>query len=401
MSWFRERFCVLPETPEGLHKLKTDSPDIRLFFSDRCWIETRALDQLRQTVALPGMRFGVGLPDLHPGKGAPIGSAFYNESHIYPHLVGNDVGCGMAFARTGLTRRKLKLDRWFKRLAGLEESWDGDRAAWLAQYGLDATGSDSALGTIGGGNHFAELQGIADVVDPEAFAAQGLDADQLFILVHSGSRSFGEVLLREHVSKHGAGGLPAVSEEGAHYLSRHNLGMKWAQANRALIVQRLAEHLQTESQLILDSPHNSVTPMELGGGHGWLHRKGAASSDGVALVIPGSRGTLSYLVAPTGDQQANAFSVAHGAGRKWIRSDSRARLSDRYRADELTHTKLGGRVICEDRELLYEEAPEAYKNIEAVIEELVGQHLVRVIATLKPLLTYKTRREADAYREER
>jgi release factor H-coupled RctB family protein len=62
---------------------------------------------------------------------------------------------------------------------------------------------------------------------------------------------------------------------------------------------------------------------------------------------------------------------------------------------------LGGRVICEDRELLYEEAPEAYKNIEAVIEELVGQRLVRVIATLKPLLTYKTRREADAYREER
>ncbi len=58
-------------------------------------------------------------------------------------------------------------------------------------------------------------------------------------------------------------------------------------------------------------------------------------------------------------------------------------------------------MICEDRELLYEEAPEAYKNIEAVIEELVGRQLVRVIATLKPLLTYKTRREADAYREER
>ncbi len=397
----RTPFGVPPETDLGLHILKTDSPDIRHFFSDRCWIETRALDQLRHTAALPGMRCVVGLPDLHPGKGGPIGSAFFNESRVYPHLVGNDVGCGMALTQTSLTRRKLKLDRWYKKLAGLEEPWEGDRTARLARYGVEPRESDLALGTIGGGNHFAELQAIAKIADQDAFAALGLEEDRLFILVHSGSRSLGEVLMRQHVAEHGAEGLVAGSPQAESYLKRHDLGVRWAQANRALITQRFAEYLQTESHPVLDSPHNSVTPVELEGIAGWLHRKGAAPSDRGALVIPGSRGTLSYLVAPLGDQVANAYSVAHGAGRKWTRSDSRARLSDRYRAEDLTHTRLGGRVICEDRDLLYEEAPEAYKNIDAVISELVEREVIKVIATLKPVLTYKTRREADAYREQR
>ncbi len=207
--------------------------------------------------------------------------------------------------------------------------------------------------------------------------------------------------MREHTAVHGAEGLPANSEEGARYLARHNVGVEWAKANRALIAQRLAEGLQAEHRVVLDSPHNTVTPLEMDGSSGWLHRKGAAPSDNGPVVIPGSRGTLSYLVLPIGDQSVNAFSLAHGAGRKWNRSESRGRLSDRYRADDLTHTKLGGRVICEDRDLLFEEAPEAYKNIETVIAELVELKLIKIIATLKPVLTYKTRREGDAYREQR
>jgi release factor H-coupled RctB family protein len=124
---------------------------------------------------------------------------------------------------------------------------------------------------------------------------------------------------------------------------------------------------------------------------GWIHRKGAVEDTGSPLVIPGSRGALSYLVQPIGDAGARAWSLAHGAGRKWSRSESRQRMRGRFRMEELTHTAFGGRVICEERELLYEEAPAVYKDIGRVIADLVDAGCVSVIATFRPLLTYKTR----------
>jgi len=124
----------------------------------------------------------------------------------------------------------------------------------------------------------------------------------------------------------------------------------------------------------------------------FIHRKGAVAADGEFVVIPGSRGSLSYLVKPTGDGESHAWSLAHGAGRNWTRSDARQRMRERFNINELAQTPLGGRVVCEERDLLYEEAPAAYKNIEAVIADLVAAGLVSVIATLRPLLTYKTRK---------
>ena len=110
------------------------------------------------------------------------------------------------------------------------------------------------------------------------------------------------------------------------------------------------------------------------------------------MVIPGSRGSLSYLVKPTGDGASHAWSLAHGAGRKWARSEARLRMRERFGPHQLLQTGLGSRVVCEERDLLYEEAPEAYKNIGAVIEDLVAAGLVSVIATFRPLLNYKTRK---------
>ena len=95
----------------------------------------------------------------------------------------------------------------------------------------------------------------------------------------------------------------------------------------------------------------------------------------------------------TGDGASHAWSLAHGAGRKWTRSASRQRMRERFRVSELAQTPLGGRVICEARDLLYEEAPAVYKNIETVIQDLVAAGLVSVIATFRPLLTYKTRKQ--------
>jgi len=141
-----------------------------------------------------------------------------------------------------------------------------------------------------------------------------------------------------------------------------------------------------------DGCHNSITRREIEGESVWLHRKGAVEAEGGLAVIPGSRGSLSYLVKPDGDAAGRAWSLAHGAGRKWGRSEARLRMRERFSVSELAQTTLGGRVICEERDLLYEEAPAAYKNIEAVVQDLVAAGLVSVIATLRPLLTYKTRK---------
>jgi release factor H-coupled RctB family protein len=109
-------------------------------------------------------------------------------------------------------------------------------------------------------------------------------------------------------------------------------------------------------------------------------------------MIPGSRGTFSYLVNPIGDHYQNAYSLAHGAGRKWKRSDTKAHLSNRFKREDLIKTNLGSRVICEDKDLLYEEAPQAYKNIDIVIQDMVDAGLIEVIAVFRPVITYKTRR---------
>ena len=138
---------------------------------------------------------------------------------------------------------------------------------------------------------------------------------------------------------------------------------------------------------MLNVVHNAVTPCD----GGWLHRKGAAPSDCGVVAIPGSRGTLTYLVEPTGDGVANGFSLAHGAGRKWTRGEARARMKERFRAADLLRTPLGGAVVCGDKGLLFEEAPEAYKKIDRVVADLVDAGACRVLAALRPVVTYKTR----------
>ena len=368
-----------------------DDGTVRLLASRKNWIEGEAISQLKKTAELPGMRLAVGLPDLHPGRGHPVGAAFVTEGVFYPQLIGNDVGCGMALWQTDLKRQKFKQDKCVKRLDGLENPWEGDTVEWLARYGVEATESDIALGTIGSGNHFAELQDWHEIRDAAAFDGLGLQKHSLMILVHSGSRGLGDLLLRSHLDKHGAGGLRSDTEEAALYFRQHDRARQWAVANRALIAHRMAEQLRCAIQPTLDICHNSVTPVEFAGRAGWLHRKGAAPADVPAVVIPGTRGSLSYLAVPTGDQQSNAWSLAHGAGRRWNRLSAKARLKDRYRADSLIRTELGGAVICEDKDLLYEEAPQAYKDIDVVIADMVEAGLLRVVATLKPLITYKVR----------
>ena len=364
---------------------------VRLFASSKSWVEGEAVRQLYAVAKLDGVRHAVGFPDLHPGKGTPVGAAFVTEDVIYPHLIGGDIGCGMALFKTDLDRSDAKLDRWAGLYFHLEHPWDEDVGDYLAASDLQSTEFDSDLGTIGGGNHFAEVQAVEKVHDAVAFKRTGIGKDQLVILVHSGSRGLGESILRAHVNEYRTSGVAGESFAGEEYLNGHNYAVRWAKANRTLIARRFASKLGAEAECVWDGCHNSITRHEGDGEIVWIHRKGAVAADNEFVVIPGSRGSLCYVVKPTGDGESHAWSLAHGAGRKWARSESRLRMRERFGAHQLVRTPLGGRVICEQRDLLYEEAPAAYKNIEAVIQDLVDAGLASVIATFRPLLTYKTR----------
>jgi release factor H-coupled RctB family protein len=366
--------------------------EVRVIASPNNWIEGAAVQQLEKTAALPGMRLAVGLPDLHPGKGSPIGAAFAVEGYVYPSLVGNDIGCGIGLWRAALSAKKLKREAWADRLRNLDNARDGDAAEFLGARCIGLSGFEHSLGTIGSGNHFAELQAIETVVNPEECEQLGMSRESVYLCVHSGSRGLGEAILREHTDVLGASGLSVGSPEASQYLARHDHALHWATANRELIAARTLDRLKTDGTRLLDICHNWVEPIDLGGRRCWLHRKGAAPSTAGHVVIPGSRGAFTYLVSPKTPSARSAFSLANGAGRKWSRSDSRGRLEKRYTAKDLMRTELGSHVICEDKELLYEEAPQAYKNIQVVVDDLVQAGLAEVIAVLRPLVTYKVRR---------
>ena len=365
---------------------------VRLLASAQSWIEGEAVRQLYAASELDGMRLAVGFPDLHPGKGSPVGAAFVTEDIIYPHLIRGDIGCGMALFKTDLVRREIRLDRWVNLRFELEHPRDDYVGSSLAECDLESTDFDASLGTLGGGNHFAELQAVEKVFDADQFAQLDLGKDQLVVLVHSGSRGLGESILRAHVDQHFGIGVVADSFAAEEYLSGHDFAVRWAKVNRELIARRFAGALGAETEPVWDGCHNSITRHDSGDGLLYVHRKGAVVAEGNFVVIPGSRGSMTYVVRPVGDGASHAWSVAHGAGRKWARSEARLRMRQRFGTDQLVQTALGGRVICEERDLLYEEAPAAYKNIDTVVQDLVDGGLVSVIATFRPLLTYKTRK---------
>jgi release factor H-coupled RctB family protein len=343
-------------------------------------MEDAALDALKKISLMEGVTKLVGLPDLHPGK-TPVGAVVLTDGIIFPHLVGNDVGCGMSLFQSATALKKIKLERLAPRFESLESLSDIELS--FNPYPEDSI--DPAFGTLGGSNHFLELQAVDRVYLPTEFKELEIDKAKLLLLVHSGSRSKGQMLYEsymEHLS-----GISMSSGLGETYLKEQKELLLWAQRNRECLARRAQEFLdgRSELRLILDNPHNFV---EEGEG-GFYHRKGAVNALNGPVIIPGSRGTLTYVMKPTSDCQKSLFSLAHGAGRKWKRSDCKGRLRDKYRRDELYTTALKSRVICHDKELLYEEAPEAYKKVTDVIGALVDSGLASLICTTRPLLTLK------------
>ncbi|MFF5173219.1 RNA ligase RtcB family protein [Micromonospora sp. NPDC000089] len=352
---------------------------VTVFASPGSWIESDAVDQCHQVAALDGMVHVAGMPDLHPGKGAPIGAAM-SSTVLYPHLVGSDIGCGIAVFPVDLKRAVP--ERLAGRFPDLDRTPEPDDPAW-AVVDTGALGDDlDGLGTVGRGNHFVELARIDDVLDPAHAVRLDLTAGDLVLIVHSGSRGLGERILRTHTERHGAG--PAV--DPADYLARHDLALGWAAANRRLLAARVAYAIGARpTEPVVDLSHNLVERRD----GAYLHRKGAAPGDGRDVLVAGTRGTRSYLVAGHAGPAAN-HSVAHGAGRKMSRADALRRGRAKHTVEQLRRTPLGSVVVCGDRQLLFEEAPTAYKRIDQVIADLVTHGLATAVASTVPLVTYKT-----------
>ena len=360
------------------------SATVTVFASPASWIESDAVAQCHQVAALDGMLHVAGMPDLHPGKGAPIGAAM-TSTVLYPLLVGSDIGCGIAVFPFELKRAVP--ERLAARFPDLDQPLDDDDPAWDYADGEVPGGHLDGLATVGRGNHFAELARVQNVLDADHASRLGLSGGDLVLIVHSGSRGLGEQILRAHTEQLGAG--PAA--DPAAYLASHDAAVRWGALNRRLIAARVALALGAEPKPpIVDLCHNLV---EVHDGV-YLHRKGAAPGDGRDVLIAGTRGTCSYLVAAHAGPEANR-SVAHGAGRKMSRADALRRGKAKHTVEELRRTPVGSIVVCGDRQLLFEEAPTAYKRIEQVIGDLVEHGLATPIATTVPVVTYKTADRTD------
>lgn len=360
---------------------------IKIVKGEKSWIEGSAIEQLTKFAELEGILKTVGLPDLHRGK-TPVGAAFLTKEIIYPHIVGNDIGCGISLFAAGIQENKFKIEKVVQRLSKLHIE-EVDIGGLTEGYNLPYK---EKLGTIGSGNHFAELQKIDKIFDPNSMDKIGLNKHQIVLMVHSGSRSLGEYILDKYIREHSCQkGLYCGTESFRLYLEDHKTAMEFAELNRELIAYRIMSALNFKGyQRVLDSVHNSITEKEIQGETYYIHRKGAAPSDTGFVVIAGTRGTRSYIVKPEPNLEDYIFSISHGAGRKWPRSGCKERLERIYSRKLLRQDNLlTSNLIYRDKNLVYEEAPEAYKDIERVMEDMLYEGMIKIVASLSPLVTYK------------
>jgi release factor H-coupled RctB family protein len=236
-------------------------------------MEDAAIAQLISTSQLEGMQRVAGMPDA-PWARPPCRGRIFSSTHLHPALVGSDIGCGMALWQTDLKASAIKLDKLEKRVGNIDGPME-DRAVVerMAAADLRCCEHEASLGTVGGGNHFAEFQQVDAVYLPEALAALGIDKQRLLLLVHSGSRGLGERILRAHVEAFGHQGLRVGTAEAMAYLEQHEAALRFAQCNRHLVAHRLLSHVRAEGRRVLELHHNHVASATIHGQTGWLHRK--------------------------------------------------------------------------------------------------------------------------------
>lgn len=374
---------------------------IKLWLDD---IEDGAMNQALDLSRLPFAFHHIAImPDSHVGYGMPIGGVMATGGVIVPNAVGVDIGCGMAIARTALLSDDVSHDllkaimgEIRKRVpVGFEHhkerhEWEGfDRTPDIAVIQRELGAAHGQVGTLGGGNHFIEIQ-------------RGSDCG-IYVMIHSGSRNFGLKIAKEYHEKAKAlcaewhsdipnpdlSFLPMDSTEGREYLSAMQFALDFARENRRQMMVAIAGAFEVATTTgivgeIFDIHHNYAAMEHHFGKNVMVHRKGAVKAyEGDKGIIPGSQGTASYIVRGLGNPES-FMSSSHGAGRKFGRAAAQRTLSlddEKRRLEErgIIHSIRGVKDL--------DEAAGAYKDIDVVMANQTD--LVTTEVKLEPLAVIK------------
>jgi tRNA-splicing ligase RtcB len=428
-----------------------------------------SLDQLVNVSTLPGItRCALGMPDMHEGYGFPVGGVagtLLPDGAISPGGIGFDINCGVrllvsrlhypeaesvvptlvhelsrciptGYGRHGrinlsadeldrvlnegctyvVRERKLGLEEDLERiesqgsLPGADASRVSDRAK---QRGQDQ------LGTLGGGNHFLEVQSVDAIFDERAAGALGLSVGKLTVLIHTGSRGLGHQICTDYVKvmdqalpRHKISlpdrqlaCAPLSSKEGKDYFAAMCAAANFAWSNRQVLTQRIRETFarvlgagaDSELRLIYDVAHNIAKLEQFGNQTLCIHRKGATRAFGPSsqeippvyrgigqpIFIPGSMGTASFvLVGADASRDISLSSTCHGAGRALSRTSAKKQVAG---AELRKQLEARGIVVrCPSNTELAEEAPLAYKDVERVVEVVARAGIATKVARLVP-----------------
>jgi tRNA-splicing ligase RtcB len=376
--------------------IDTEKIPIKLWLDD---IEGGALDQAKNLANLPfAYRWVAIMPDSHQGYGMPIGGVLATNGVIIPNAVGVDIGCGMNAVKTGLP--SIDIDSMKAIMGKVREvipvgfehnkeaqPWPGfDSAPDIKIIQQELKSAREQLGTLGGGNHFIEIQ-------------QGGDGF-IWLMIHSGSRNFGFKTAKVYnelaqklcarwyssVSDKDLAFLPIETPEGKEYFSAMKYCLDFAKANRELMMDRLIGIVQAETGTSvldkLDIHHNYAAFEHHYGKNVLIHRKGATKAQlHQRGIIPGSMGTSSYIVSGLGNPESFE-SCSHGAGRRMGRKEACRTLVLEDEQKKMENVIHG---LRNQNEL--DEAPGAYKDIDVVMAN--QKDLVEVLVRLTPLAVIK------------
>jgi tRNA-splicing ligase RtcB (3'-phosphate/5'-hydroxy nucleic acid ligase) len=435
----------------------------------------QSIEQVANAAMLPGIvKASLAMPDMHFGYGLPIGGVVATDAKkdgvITPGGVGFDINCGVRMLRTNLSRADVK-DKIRPLVEGLFTAIptgvgakgdlrlsqaDFDKmlvkgAKWAVENGFGSAddldrieaggciqGADpdkisakayergkGQLGTLGSGNHFAEIQYVQKIFDEKAANALGLWEGQITLMIHTGSRGFGHQVCTDYlkvmeasVRKYGfnlpdrqLACAPIDSPEGRDYLAAMRAAANFGFTNRQMIMHWSRETFMRVlnlsprdlgMSLIYDVAHNVVKfeEHEVDGKKMTLavHRKGATrafppghpetpelyKSIGQPVIIPGDMGTNSYILVGTEKGMKETFgSACHGAGR--VMSRAAAVKACRGRAIERELEDIGVIARYTGRDALKEEIPEAYKDIDQVVDVVHNAGIAKRVAKLKPV----------------
>ena len=437
-------------------------------------LSDRTILQARNVASIPGIvSHGVVLPDGHEGYGFPVGGVAAmdaEEGMISPGGVGYDINCGVRLLRSNLTEDTVrsKLKDLVTDLFGSIPSGVGSKGAiklsfsqldevlvngvnWAIDNGYGSSHdmdvceengqianadpnkvSDKArkrgapqLGSLGSGNHFLEIQKVAEIHDQEAAKRMGISEGTVTVLIHCGSRGFGHQVCSDylrvseqalekydiHLADRELACVPNTSEEGESYRKAMFAALNFAWSNRQMITHWTRKSFervfnQSESdldmKLVYDVAHNiaKVEKHKVNGEDRKLvvHRKGATRAFpanreevpskyrdiGQPVLIPGSMGTASWILLGQPNSMDLSFgSTAHGAGRTMSRSKARRNFTENEVKKALNEKGVFIKALTRDG--VVEETPQAYKDVDAVVNVSHNLGIATKVAKLVPI----------------